>query len=62
MIFGTCYDVYVARPLDVETEHQRQKQKRHDLVKNSIKQDEENADKTSKVSSSINLQPHGIVK
>ncbi|KAI1727262.1 acyltransferase family domain-containing protein [Ditylenchus destructor] len=44
MIFGTCYD----------------KQKRHELVKNSIKQDEDNADKTSKVSSSINLQPHGF--
>uniref|UniRef100_A0A915DLR7 Uncharacterized protein n=1 Tax=Ditylenchus dipsaci TaxID=166011 RepID=A0A915DLR7_9BILA len=39
LFFGTCYDLYVARPLEAETEHQRNKQKRHELIKQSLKAD-----------------------
>uniref|UniRef100_A0A915ELE1 Nose resistant to fluoxetine protein 6 n=1 Tax=Ditylenchus dipsaci TaxID=166011 RepID=A0A915ELE1_9BILA len=64
LFFGTCYDLYVARPLEAETEHQRNKQKRHELIKQSLKADtdleEDHSEKASKISSSINLQPQGL--
>lgn len=54
MIFGTCYDLYVVRALDIEAEILKQNQQRQNVVLKNL----ENYEKIPKASS-FDLQPQG---
>lgn len=55
MIFGTCYDLYVVRALDLEAEILKQNQRRQTIALENL----ENFEKIPKPLSSFDLQPQG---
>lgn len=55
MIFGTCYDLYVVRALDLEAEILKQNQRRQTIALENL----ENYEKIPKPPSSFDLQPQG---